>query len=262
MWSGITNMFYTSGEQPPFDCAWPLKDVGDLSAASKMLDAQHSQFTALLHDGQWAPIESYTDPEGGDLKLFTRPQIGTYHCLKAVFTLKGVTPQQFIDLVGSAKLAQRQKFSADCTEIKSVDQPTPMSDLVYAQYWAPPPVASRDFLFLVGRRENADDSWDLWGCSVSHPDYPEVGGMTVRGATLWGWHLHQIGDTLLVSYSNCFDPRGWTPSFLLAWLKTTAAKEFCAIRAVLLGKEANVDKVDFKDAGITEDQVNQESEKK
>lgn len=77
----------------------------------------------------------------------------------------------------------------------------------------------------------------------------------VRGASLWGWKLVEVGDTLLVNYCNCFDPRGWTPGFLLSWMKTTAAKEFCAIRGVLQGQDVKVEKVDFAATGVTEEEM-------
>jgi hypothetical protein len=256
MWSALGKMTGWTYEQPPYDCAWPLKDVGDLSGAHEIADTHYKQINELHADAQWTMIEGYADPDGLDMKLFTRPQIGTYHMLKATFTLQGVTADQFINLVGSSKLELRQKFSADCTGLKKIDEPTPVTELVHATYWAPPPVAGRDFCFLVGRRDNGDGSSDLWGCSVASPQCEDVSGMTlVRGASLWGWKLIQAGDNLLVSYANCFDPRGWTPGFLLAWMKTTAAKEFCAIRAVLTGKEVKVEKVDLAEAGVSADDV-------
>ena len=46
----------------------------------------------------------------------------------------------------------------------------------------------------------------------------------------------QVGDDVMVSWHNCFDPRGWTPAFLLAWMKSAATGEFVNIRAVIAGK--------------------------
>jgi len=263
MWSAlgkvtgaVTGVFYTT-EQPPFDCAWPLKDVGDMRNCGQMADDHYQQVQQLHNDPQWTLIESYEDPDGGDMKLFTRPQWGNYHCLKATFTIQNCTAEKFINVVGSSNLQVRQKFSADCIGLKKLDEPTPMTEILHCNYWAPPPVAGRDFCFLVSRRENGDGTWDLWGCSVNSDLAPDVSGMTsVRGVSIWGWKLIQAGDNLLVQYSNCFDPRGWTPGFLLSWLKTAAAKEFCAIRNVMLGKDVKTEHIDFSAVGMSQDQVN------
>jgi hypothetical protein len=260
MTGAVSGVFYSS-EQPPFDCAWPLKDVGDMRNCGQMSEEQHDQITQLHNDPEWYLVENYVDPDGGDLRLFTRPAIGNYFFLKSTFTLAGVTAQQFLNVVGNSRLEVRQKFSVDCIALKKLDEPTAMTELLYAQYYAPPPVAGRDFCFLVGRRENSDGSYEIWGCSVASDLAPEGNTMTnVRGASLWGWKLIPAGEHLLVQYANCFDPRGWTPGFILQWLKTTAAKEFCAIRAVLLGKEVHLDKeTDLSSIGVSAEQANAEA---
>ena len=84
--------------------------------------------------------------------------------------------------------------------------------------------------------------------------------MTVRGASLWGWHLTPVGNDMLVSYVNCFDPRGWTPGFLLSWMKTTAAKEFCVIRSRLLGKDVVVQQTGLSEAGFSQEEIAKEIE--
>lgn len=260
MWglNKLSKAFYSTSEKPAYDCAEGegLGPVLTDDNAHDMVDRHHQQVNQLHNDPSWELIESFQDPDGLDMKLFTRGQAGNFHFVKTTFSLPNVTASQFMDVVGSSKLAVRQKFSADCVGLDKKDEPTTMSELVHATYWAPPPVAGRDFSFLVGRRENSDGSFDLWGCSVVSDRIKMQDGMTlVRGSSLWGWRLIEVGTTLMVLYANCFDPRGWTPGFLLSWVKTTAAKEFRAIRAVLTNQSIKVEKTDLADVGISEADV-------
>jgi hypothetical protein len=261
MWSAIGQMTGLSSptvaDNPAYDASvWPHKATADVEAVNKLLDEQHKQFDDLQNDKQWA-LHTWKDPSGGDMHLWDRPQKGTFHYAKAIFSVDG-TPQDFFDLVGSTELSVRQKFSTDCVGMQALDKPTTDGTILHVKYWAPPPVAGRDFCFLVGRRDNADGSCDLWGSSVSSGLCPEESYQVVRGASLWGWRLIPVGDKTLVHYVNCFDPRGWAPGFLIEWMTTAVAKELCAIRSVLAGKEADLSRVELSEAGVSADEVQSE----
>lgn len=240
-------------EQPPLDCAQPWHSANDVRTCGAMADRQHDQMAALRDEKDWGLIETWKDPEQRDMHLFTRKTIGNFHFLKASFSIKGCSVEKFVALLGSPELEAHQKFSADIVLRKKLDEPTMMTELMHVQYWCPPPVAARDFCLLVGRRENTDGSYELWGCSVESDKCPEQGGMTVvRGGNMFGWTAMPVGDDLLVTYCSAIDPRGWTPGFLLEWLKTSAAKEFVAIRTVLEGGNVKVEKTDVGEVASKE----------
>jgi len=247
-----------SGEKVPFDCAWPNPDVTDARVCMALLEKHHAQFCQYQEDKEWGLIDGFKDPDGGDMHMWTRPAYQTYQCVKATFSIPDTKPAKVVDLLYSADMKVRGAYSADCTALNLIDEPTAMSSIITTTYWAPPPVASRDFVFLVGKREHEDGTMDLWGCSVQHADAPETYSI-VRGASLWGWRLTPVGDHCLASYTNCFDPRGWTPTWVLSWMKTTCAKELAAVRAVCTGQKVNLEKTSLEDAGVDAEKAKAEA---
>ena len=230
----------TKGEDVPWSCSWPNEDVTDTRKCMKLLDKHHAEFQELLNMKDWTMLPDVKDPDpSGDMKLFSRPSIGSFNFVKTQFSMKGTKASALPQLIFNPKLEVRQSFAADCVAVEVIDEPTMMSALTRTQYWAPPPAAHRDFVFLVGTREHDDGSYDIWGCSVRHDGVPEKGGMVVRGTSLWGWHCIPVGDDCLATYVNCLDTRGWTPTFVMSWLKTLCINEISAARAVAMGKKAN-----------------------
>lgn len=246
----------TKGEEMPWSCSWPNEDVTDTRKCMKLLDQHHAEFQELLNMKDWTLLPDFKDPDAscGDMKMFTRPSIGSFVCVKAQICMKGVKPSGIPNLIISTKLEVRQSFAADCVALELIDEPTMMSALFRTQYWAPAPAAHRDFVFLVGTREHDDGTYDLWGCSVHHDECPEKGGMVVRGTSLWGWHCVPVGDDCLATYANCLDTRGWTPTFVMSFLKTLCANEISAVRAVAMGKKANLTSMKGQELSVAEQQ--------
>jgi len=251
-------------EQPPYPCAWPLKDITALSTEElKALSQEHHDAVfKLLPAAGWQPVE-FVDPEeseGGDMKLQSKDQIGTYHFVKTTLSIKNVTPQRCAQVIYSKTLKERQVFSADTTGFDILDNPTDTMAIQLIQFWAPPPVAPRDFVFLTNKLEHSDGSIEIWGCSVAYDKAPEGATGAVRGSCLWGWRIIPDGEHCNLYYSNCSDPRGWVPGVIFAWIKTAVAKEFVNVRAVIMGKKANVEHVKFEDAGVSAEEVQKELE--
>lgn len=270
MWAALGNLAWQTAAytgvvtdttaQPPLGCAWPLREPTTLAEFLAENEKDFQDMAALAKAGDWELL-SYKDPEaaeGGDLHLFSRPQIGAYHFLKATFSLQKASPEKVRALIGSPNVEERKRFSADILALQLVEKLSETCQLDYLQYWAPPPVAARDFCFLVGTKKLEDGSIVIWGCSVANAKCPDT--EHVRGSSEWMWHLIPVGEHTLVTYISVMDPRGWTPSFLISWLKTTAANEFVAIRAVMAGKQAHVKQESLAEAGISEEDIKKESE--
>lgn len=240
---------------PECDVVWPGVDVSDASACKALVEKHHAQFEKIQAD-KWALVPSFKDPEeGGDMHLWDREQQGSHHCVKVTFSVQNTSAKKTVDLVSSTDMAIRGTFSADCTGMKVIEQPIGTdAKIVYVSYYTPPPVAHRDFCFLMGTKEHPDGTIDTWGCTVQSDKCPEVDGY-VRGTSFFGWKVTPVGDTTMVSYTNVFDPRGWTPGFVLNWLKSTCAKELSAVRAVLSGKKADVGQTSLADCGIDAKEV-------
>lgn len=243
-------------EQPPFDCAWPLKPYSK-DAAAEMLLRHKKQYEDLLNAKDWE-LMNFKDAEGGDLHLMTKPGVGRYHMIKASFSVPNSTPEKMADIISNDDFEVRKSYSADCTGLKVLEKPTANSKVMHVTYTAPSPVVGRDFVFLLGRETNADGSVDLWGCSVDTDLCKDGETGLVRGACIWGWHLVGTTDSIFAQYVSCFDPRGWAPTFLVSWLKSAASNEMIALRAVAAGKKAKLETSTLQDLGVTEDQVKQE----
>jgi hypothetical protein len=248
-------------EQPPYPCAHPFKEITDLSECEKLSSEHLDALNRLFETTPWEPLE-IEDPDaedGGDMKLWSAPQCGNYHYVRMTMTLKNTTIKRAVEVIASDTLKARQEFSADTVGLDNLTRIN--SDLVIQRlaYWAPPPVAGRDFCFLSNKKVS-DTEATIWGCSVDYAKCEEGQDGTVRGACLWGWRMKQAGPHVLVEYCNCSDPRGWVPGVLFSWIKTAVAKEFVNARAVIYGKKVNVEHVQLSDCGVTEtdlkDQLN------
>ena len=107
----------------------------------------------------------------------------------------------------------------------------------YNRYTAPPPVAARDFIYLVEKRYVPEQqSYYIYGTSV---DFRDTAGVKiekdkcVRGAVMFGWRLRMVGTTTHCTYVSCMNPNGWAPTFIVGWMKTEIAKEFQNSRRLL-----------------------------
>lgn len=261
MWSYISKSL--SYEKPPFPCASPLRTVNadDATQAQKVSDEVFAACESLFNDKKWT-LGAYTDPdEGGDLKLFTQPTIGTFHLVKAVMSIQNTTPDKIIEVMHPDTFEARQKFSADLNAFQIISRPTKDINIQHLGYYAPPPVAARDMCFLVTKKVLDDGSVYVYGCSVDCPQVPKNNGaLLVRAASMWAWHILPVGPHCLTTYVNCFDPKGWTPRFVIKWLAYSVANELRVCRALLQGKDMKVKKIEVEDLGLTKEEL-EEKEK-
>jgi len=251
-------------EQPPYPCAWPLKKLAvddDVAKVQAMCDANYAAVIEILNSPLWE-IVNYTDPEaaeGGDLYLFGRPRIGAFNFAKATMSLLNCTPQNIIDIIHSESFDDRMKYSADMVKFEVIAKPTKNSQIQHCEYWAPPPVAGRDFCFLVSHHVDEEGTVYVVGCSVDYSECPKSKKRNiVRGSALWGWQMIPIGPNTLVSYVSTMNPRGWTPAFVIGWLKTEIAKELVGCRSLLYGKTFSVHKSELADLGISKEEIDLE----
>lgn len=256
--AAYTGLVSSEDVQPPYPCAWPLQEVPeDPQKAIAMSLEIGGSVAKLLEEKEFQLCQEYVDPEaaeGGDIRLWARPQIGRYHMVKITMSFRDTPPEKIISLIASLDLPQRQKFSPDCTEVTSVVEYSPTCRVVIHKFWSPPPVAHREFCFLTNNSVNPDGSQCVWGCSVNCSKCPDGSGY-VRGACMWGWLVVPVGPHCMITYVNCLDPRGWTPSFAFAWLKNHAVHEFVRIRCVIYGKELKSDRDDLESCGFTQEQM-------
>ena len=86
-----------SGDPPPYPCAYPfrpLQSPDDVTTIDALLAESWAAFNDLHDAKDWDLLE-YIDPEaaeGGDLRLWSRPQIGTYHMVMATMSIKNADP--------------------------------------------------------------------------------------------------------------------------------------------------------------------------
>jgi hypothetical protein len=240
-------------------CGYPPVEPKTTEEKLQLTEQHYQAFLKTLDAPEWSLV-SWNDPdasEGGDIRLWTKPQEGRYHYLKATFSLTNVTPKQVYDLVASDQLATRKRFSADIEDLECAERVSPNTQVFRVRYWAPPPVAARDFCFLQSEKTQPDGSIEVYGCSIASDKVPEKD--YVRGMSFWGWRLMAVGSSTLVTYFNCSDPRGWTPGFLFSWLKTAAGKELVSLRRCLYGRDVKVEHASLDEAGISEDQIKAET---
>ncbi|CUI15117.1 Hypothetical protein, putative [Bodo saltans] len=257
-WAGLA----AGTEQPPYPCAVPWRKIDDLSDTAA-IDALAEEIYAAGKDMQQDPawsIVDYRDPdaaEGGDLFLFTKPHVGPFNFAKATMTLLNCPVEKIIQVMHSEDIADRQRCSADLTGFEILAKPTPSTNLQRVEYWAPPPVAAREFCFLVGRKyDEEEDTTYIYGCSVDFVGCPKSDKINmVRGSCMWMWELTPIGPNTIATYVSALNPRGWTPTFVIGWLKTEIAKELVASRSLLYGIDFKVEKLTAEDLGLTMEEL-------
>jgi hypothetical protein len=220
----------------------------------------YNEYIRIVDGPEWSAV-AFSDPEaaeGGDIQLYSRTQEVTHHFMKATFTLKSSSAAKVIDLVASESLAVRQKFGPNMEHLDYFDKPDDKTSLLYTKFWAPPPTAGRDFIFVQGKKHHDDGSVEVWGCSVHDDRFPE--SSYVRGASFWGWRVSPRPDGCFLTYFNASDPRGWCPSWIFSFIKTQVSKDLLAIRSLLSGKEVKATKVELSDCGISAEDIQREQE--
>ncbi|RNF01344.1 hypothetical protein TraAM80_07044 [Trypanosoma rangeli] len=248
-------------EQPPYPCALPLQrmeDPDDLFRAQELLDNIFASAKDLLENDaehQWRLVD-YQDPDkNGDLHLFTRPHIGPFNFVKATLSFMGVTPQRVLDTVHSDDEADRKKYSANMVRFEILARPTPTSNVQYQEYWAPPPVSGREFIFFAEKKYvEEDDVYYVYGCSIDYAAREKIPGNRVRASCLWAWELTPIGNNTMATYVSCMNPRGWTPTFIIGWLKSEVGNELISCRRVLYGEAVRLECASLSSIGVTKEE--------
>lgn len=249
-------------EQPPYPCALPLKTVSSDSDVDSMREVLNSAFDAskdmLENNGehQWQLVD-YVDPEeGGDLHLFTRPRVGPFNFVKATLSFMGVSPQNVLDTMHSDNADDRKRYSANLSHFEVLAKPMAGCAIELHKYWAPPPVAGREFVFAAEKKYvESENVYYVHGCSIDYTPQMETSKGFVRAACLWAWKLMPVGDNTLATYVSCMNPRGWTPPFIFGWLKSEIGKELVACRRVLYGETVKVERTTLQGMGLS-DEVN------
>ena len=231
--SGAANAVQTgivgTGEKVPFSCQVPFKKFSkEMIGHTEFASLFRSEANALRDSPKWTKVE-FTDPEGGDMKTWVQDQIGTYHLIKASFTIKKASNKEVLAILTGPKEVRAQ-YSADLAELETIASKDGI-DLIHIAYSAPQPgSAGRDFVFLTSTAEEGE-KLTTWGCSIDCMEkFPEDYNGYVRGACIYMWEVEQKGEDVVCTYSGCFDPRGWAPPFIISWFKTSATNEFCKIR--------------------------------
>ncbi|KEG15666.1 hypothetical protein DQ04_00011330 [Trypanosoma grayi] len=251
-------------EQPPYPCALPLlllEDSDDTPRVQEMLDTIFAAAKDLLENDaehNWQLVD-YQDPDkGGDLHLFTRTHIGPFNFAKATVSFMGVTPQQVLDTMHGDDPESRKKYSANMAHFEILARPTPTSNIQYHEYWAPPPVAGREFVFLAEKKYvEEDDVYYVYGCSIDYAPRAKKSNNHVRASCLWAWELTPIGNNTMATYVSCMNPRGWTPTFMIGWLKSEIGKELVACRRVLYGEAVNLERTGADTQETSEEGIEQ-----
>ncbi|KAK7196653.1 hypothetical protein NESM_000604300 [Novymonas esmeraldas] len=262
-------------EQPPYPCALPLQvieDSDDTDATERVLNETYASIQDLLSDD--LPLLHSTIPDvkahksfkavdftdrGGDIRLFTRPHVGSYNFARATLTLEDVSPAQVLTHMHAQNLKERNRYSNNLYQYDIIARNPEMPlhligkdndhleelcargirdwHVEYNRYSAPPPVAARDFIYLVEKRYVPEHkAYYVYGTSV---DYRDTAGVNieqdkcVRGAVMFGWRFQVIGHTTHCTYVSCMSPNGWAPTFIVGWMKTEIAKEFQNARQLL-----------------------------
>lgn len=251
-------------EQPPYPCASPLEKIDDINDVKHIEEVLQKIYTAgrEMMNENWQIVDFQDPDEGGDLVLYTKPHVGPFNFARATISLHDCPIEKVVQVMHSELLEDRKRCSADLTGFEILGKPTPKSNIQHVTYWAPPPVASRDFCFLVGRTDDDEEGTTyIYGCSVDYAGCPKAGGLrTVRGSCMWMWELTSLGSHTLATYVSCLNPRGWTPTFVVGWLKTEIAKELLNARRLLYGIEFTVEKTTAQDLGVTTEDIERETQ--
>ncbi|CAJ1007687.1 hypothetical protein Q4I28_003000 [Leishmania naiffi] len=262
-------------EQPPYPCAFPLQvieDSEDTDATERALNDTYAAVQDLLSDDlpllnstiadakarkAFKPVD-FTDRHG-DMRLFTRPHVGSYNFARATFTLDNVSPAKVLTFMHAQNLEERNRYSHNLCQYDVIARnPRLPAQYVgndndhleelcrmgvrdwhveYNRYSAPPPVSARDFVLLVEKRYVPEQqACYIYGTSI---DYRGKTGITsdkddcVRGAVMFGWRFQQVDSKTYCTYVSCMSPNGWAPTFMVSWMKTAIAKEFQNARRLL-----------------------------
>lgn len=262
-------------DQPPYPCAVPLQvieDRDDVDTLDRVLNDTYAAIQDLLSDDLPLLHSTIADPKqhkpfrpvdftdrGGDIRLFTRPHVGTYNFARATLTLDHISPPQILRYMHAQNLKERNRYSNNLYQYEVITRNPELPaqwvgndddhleelarrgirdwHVEYNRYTAPPPVAARDFIYLVEKRYVPEhQSYYIYGTSVDFRDTAGVkieNDKCVRGAVMFGWRLKMIGTTTHCTYVSCMSPNGWAPTFIVGWMKTEIAKEFQNSRRLL-----------------------------
>jgi hypothetical protein len=244
MWDSLTSAVSAvsagivgTGEKVPFSCQTPFKKFSErMDGAEELAQLFYGEAQALQLSPKWQD-QGFADPDGGDMRFLSQPQMGCYHFVKASFTIRKASALDAIGRLTSMRKEVRAEFSKDLAQLTLMAQKGDAT-LLHIAYAAPGPgAAGRDFVFLAGIKHSADGTrHEAWGCSVDVNSRPEDFEDYVRGACLYHWDITQKGDDVVCIYTGCFDPRGWTPPFIITWFKSSATEEFRALRRLCAGK--------------------------
>ncbi|CCW67632.1 unnamed protein product [Phytomonas sp. Hart1] len=224
-------------DKPPYPCALPLRVVEGPDDNAKLREVAGAIFDAardLLHSPAhvWRRV-AFTDPDGEDLFLQTKPPIGAYNFARASMSFRGATPALFLDTVHGDRFDFRQEYSSELVGFDILARPTPEITIQYQEYRAPPPIRNRYLIYLVEKRYLAEeDTWYVYGCSIDYPSY-KVTSNAVSSICMWTWELSQVGHNTIATYASCMSPNAWVPPFIINWMKSAIGKELVAIRRFL-----------------------------
>ncbi|CCW60488.1 unnamed protein product [Phytomonas sp. EM1] len=225
-------------EQPPYPCALPLQVVNgpdDMENIRRIADAIFEAALDLFHNPEhdWKTVE-FRDPDGGDLVLMTKSHIGQFNFARATMSFMNSTPELFLSTVHGESFEMRKEFSSELVTFNVLANPTPMMNIQYHEYRAPPPISNRYLIYLVEKRYVAEeDTWYIYGCSINYPPFKKFSSNAVCSICLWTWELSQVGNNTIATYASCLSPNGWVPTFIVNWMKGAIAKEMVAIRRFL-----------------------------
>ncbi|CAG9581767.1 conserved hypothetical protein [Leishmania major strain Friedlin] len=262
-------------EQPPYPCALPLQvieDCEDTETTERVLNDTYAAVRDLLSDDlpllhstisdvqahKPFKLVDFTDREG-DIRLFTRPHVGSYNFARVTLTLDNVSPAKVLTFMHAQSLEARNRYSSNLCQYDVIARNPELPaqyigndndhleelcrmgirdwHVEYNRYSAPPPVTARDFVYLVEKRYAPEQRcYYIYGTSV---DYRDTAGIAiekdncVRGAVVFGWRFQHVGRKTYCTYVSCMSPNGWAPTFIVGWMKTAIAKELQNARRVL-----------------------------
>eukprot|EP00758_Cryptobia_borreli_P001327 Tbor_TRINITY_DN2143_c0_g1::TRINITY_DN2143_c0_g1_i1::g.5513::m.5513 len=253
--------------QCPFCAELPksIPDPADVAKVQVIVDECYDTVNKAISCFKWAPL-SFVDHDAigrGStecLKLFSVDTIGKYHPVMACFTVSNTTVAKCIAVIHPPTIEERKKISGNISKFEILHEVNEHTHVQRVEYAAPPVIASRDFCFLVTRRDLPDDTTVIWGCSVDTPKGAQIQGSgLVRGTSVWGWKFTQIGNDVIMTYVQLFDPCGWVPKFIISWLKASVSEELIAARCCINGTEAKVTPISILDCGTKEEIIEYES---
>lgn len=260
-------------EMPPYPCALPLQVIDDSEDTYQIEAILDATFDAILDlsVGNMAKLNAsitdesrrkgwkeldFVDSEG-DLVLHSRPHVGPYNFALATLTLDNVPASLILKEMHAQNLQARKRYSSSISEYSVVHRNPAMPaafvghdndhleelaergirdwHIEYTCFYAPPPVASRDFFILIEKRYVPETGkYYIYGTSVDFPEADQKRSGFVRGIVMFGWEFIHTDDGMThCTYISCMNPNGWAPTFLVSWMKTEVAKEIQHSRRIL-----------------------------